>query len=349
MSSDLPAFPAPYVLAFGGVEPRFAARPVFSGPGSSVLGRVEIGARARLGQASVIRADGHDVRIGDDFCIGANSTVHIAHEIYPTHIGNRVLVGRNAVVHACTVGDDCVIEDNAVVLDGSVVENGVLLEAGSTVYPRSTLKSGLIYGGSPAKPVRELQREEALRRRVRLHDTMAIPFFMPTIAEAYEERHPHAFVARTASLNGRVELGAEVNVLYSCLLDAGAGSIVVGERTNIQDNTRMECGSGVISIGPDTTIGHNVAIEEARIGARCLIGIGSMVAAGTVVGDDVLLAAGSVTQAGQQIESGWLWAGRPARPIARLGESKRAMMREIVEVYCSYGEAYRELQRCLAN
>lgn len=345
MTSASPASSPLYMLTFDGIAPSLATPPLFAGPGASVLGRARIGARVKFGPGAVIRADGHHVHIGDDFCIGGHSTVHIAHEVYPAEIGDRVSVGRNAVVHACTVGNDCVIEDHAVVLDASVVESNVLIEAGAVVYPRSTLKAGFVYAGSPAKPVRELTNEEYAQRRARVHENLAIALFAPlAIAPKLDEQHPHAFVARTAALAGDVELGARAGVLFSCVLDAGRGSIVVGDNTNVQDNTRMQCGSGTIAIGADTTIGHNVAIEDSRIGARCLIGIGSLITSGTVIGDDVLLAAGSVTEASQQIESGWLWAGRPARRISQLNESKRAMMHEIIGHYCGYGDAYRRLQ-----
>ena len=119
----------PLLLPFDEIQPRFGVSPEFPGGGASVLGKVEFGARAIIAAGAVVRGDGHFVRVGDDFCIGAHATVHIAHNLYPTIIGHRVTMGRNAVVHACTVGDDCVIEDNAVILDGSAVDGNVLIEA----------------------------------------------------------------------------------------------------------------------------------------------------------------------------------------------------------------------------
>src|SRR3954451_11969853 len=92
-----------FVLPFRGVAPRFGSPPRVCGPGASILGRVTLGRNARIGAYVLMRGDGHFVEIGDDFSIGDCSTVHIAHEVYPAIVGNRVTVGRNAVVHACTV------------------------------------------------------------------------------------------------------------------------------------------------------------------------------------------------------------------------------------------------------
>jgi len=131
-----------------------------AGVGSAVLGRVTVGRNAWLGVLSVMRADGHFVRVGDDFHLGARSTLHINHEIFPCIVGDRVSVGRNACVHACTVGSDVVIGDDVVILDGAVVEDNVVLEAGSCVFPNKKVPGGFVYAGSPAKPVRPVEPGE---------------------------------------------------------------------------------------------------------------------------------------------------------------------------------------------
>ena len=110
---------APHILSYGGISPSFATPPIHAGAGSAVLGRVTVGRNAWLGALSVMRADGHFVRVGDDFHLGARSTLHINHEIFPCIVGDRVSVGRNACVHACTVGSDVVVGDEVVILDGA--------------------------------------------------------------------------------------------------------------------------------------------------------------------------------------------------------------------------------------
>ena len=138
-------------------------------------------------------------------------------------------------------------------------------------------------------------------------------------------------------------------MFFGCDLDAGEFRIVIGERTNIQDNTSIRCEAGETVIGRDTTLGHNVRLASCRIGERALIGIGAVVAAGTIVEDEVMLAAGATTLPGQTLESGWLWAGRPARPLSRLDDAKRGMMRTIIGHYCGYAQAYARAQERLAR
>ncbi len=339
----------PLLLPFDGVEPRFAAPPKLLSGGCSVLGKVEIGAGAVIAGGAVLRGDGHFVRIGDGFSIGQNATVHIVHDVYPAIIGHRTAVGRNAVVHACTAGSDCVIEDNAVILDGSVVEDGVLVERDSTVFPKSKLVSGFIYAGSPAKPVRALMPGEREERAQRLRQAATgAPAFAASTGPQVSAAHS-AFIAKTASLAGSIALGDRSSVFFGCTFDARQYEISVGANTNIQDNTRILCASGSTVIGRDVTVGHNVLIHDCRIGGRSLIGIGATVASGTVIEEEVLLAAGAVTLPGQTLESGWLWGGRPARPLTRLDDAKRAMMTTIIEHYCGYAQAYKRAQEALAS
>jgi carbonic anhydrase/acetyltransferase-like protein (isoleucine patch superfamily) len=337
--------PSPVLLAYLGTQPQLAGPPRHAGPGSALVGRVTIGRDAWLGAASVVRADGHFVRAGDELVLGRGATVHIAHNVYPTLIGDRVTVGRNAVVHACEVHDGAVVGDDAVILDGSVVEAGAALESGAVVYPRTRLAGGQLYAGRPAKPVRALAPGELDARRADLLAAIAADDAARASDDGASQRAPGAFVAATATLRGDVALEADSSVWYGCALDAAGGRIVVAERANVQDNSVLRAAPGAaITIGVDSTIGHNVTLGPATIGARCLIGIGSHVAAGTVVEDDVFLAAGASTLPGQVLASGALWGGQPARVLAPLDDRKRALIAETIVTYCEYAAELARVQ-----
>ena len=61
-----------------------------------------------------------------------------------------------------------------------------------------------------------------------------------------------------------------------------------------------------------------MTLGDCTIGKRSLIGIGSVVAEGVIVEDDVFLAAGAETTPGQVLEAGWLYGKRPAVKMAPL-------------------------------
>jgi carbonic anhydrase/acetyltransferase-like protein (isoleucine patch superfamily) len=341
---------APHILPFAGISPQIAGPIIHAGSASAVLGRVTLGRNAWLGAWSVIRADGHFVKVGDDFHLGAGSTLHIFHEIFPCIVGDRVAVGRNACVHACTVGSDVAIGDNVVILDGAVVDDNVVLEAGTTVFPNKHVPGGFRYAGSPAKPVRPLEPGEVGALRARMSEIAdeagAASLGREAAPGCTTDIHPSAFVASTAVLSGRLVAAESSSVWFSNRFDAGSGTITIGPRTNIQDNTTIRCTTrDGVTIGAESTIGHNVTIDDCVIGSKTLIGIGSTVAPGSVIGDRVLLAASARTAPGQVLESGWLYAGSPARKLAALDEAKQALTALIVLQYCQYAQEFAALER----
>jgi len=338
----------PNVLPFNGVDPKIAEHLVCA-PGASVLGQAEIGPRAELAPFSVIRADGDVVRVGADFSFGERATIHIMGGMYPTLIADGVTVGRNAVVHACTLGSRCVVGDDAIVLDGSVVEDDVLVESGAVVFVRSKLERGFVYAGVPAKPVRPLLPGELDERaRALREDTAGAIAAARPVAPADGGRWPSAFVASTAVLSGNISLSSSASIFFSCVLDGANHGIEIGRNTNIQDNTVIRASRALCAIGADTSFGHNVRAEDCRVGNGCLIGIGAVLGRGTSVQDDVFLAAGAITNPDQVLESGWLWGGRPARALAKLDDNKRSVIQMTAAAYAQYAFTFKKAQEASA-
>jgi carbonic anhydrase/acetyltransferase-like protein (isoleucine patch superfamily) len=330
-----------HLLAYAGVSPELAGPPRAARAGHALIGRLTLGHSAWLGAGSVIRADGHFVRIGDRFTMGRGATIHIAHERYPTIVHDDVCVGANAVVHACTVGAGCVIEADCVVLDGAEVGDGAVLEAGSIVFPRSRLEGGWLYAGRPAKPVRALAEGEARQHALALCERIEADDSTWPVPGKAAFAAPDAFVADTAALAGDVRLAAGASVWYGCRLDARGAPIVLGVRCNVQDNSVLVAAGAGISIGEDSTIGHNVVLEDCSVGARCLVGMGSHIAAGTVIPDDTFVAGGCVTAPGQVLESGFVWGGSPARRLTGFDEARRRSVHTTAVVYAEYARLLR--------
>lgn len=333
MPADFP----PLCANYDGTSPCIQGELAFAGEGAVVLGRVTLGGGAWLGAFSVLRADGHDVTIGEDFHLGDHATVHIAHDIYPTNIGYGVTAGSGVVIHACDVGDGCVIEQDAVILDGAKVGAGAIISAGSVVFPRSQLEGGWLYSGCPAKPVSKLSPFdlESYHRKTRGITPNS------TADKNGEGVNLDCFVAPSAQVQGHVLAEQGVGIWYGCHLAAKAHRITIGKGSNVQDNSTLTCETSDIVIGPDVTIGHNVTLSDCTIERSSLIGIGSLIAAGTVVESDVLVAAGCHTKVGQRLTTGKVWAGRPARAIGDMDDKKREMMREILRLYRDYADRFR--------
>jgi carbonic anhydrase/acetyltransferase-like protein (isoleucine patch superfamily) len=127
---------------------------------ATVIGDVEIGANSSVWFGVVIRGDVDAIRIGSRTNIQDNSTIHVTAETWPTSLGDDVTIGHGVILHGCTVGNRSLIGIGAIILDGVQIGDDCMVGAGALVTPRTTLESGHLMLGSPARPVRLLTDAE---------------------------------------------------------------------------------------------------------------------------------------------------------------------------------------------
>jgi len=141
----------------------------------------------------------------------------------------------------------------------------------------------------------------------------------PRIAES-------AFIDPLGLVIGDVEIGENAFVLPYVVIRGDVNSITIGNETNIQDGSVLHVNSDSVlapggtplSIGAQVTIGHKCLLHGCEIGDHCLIGMGSTVMDRVVVERDVIIGAGSLVTPGKRLESGFLYAGAPARKVRPL-------------------------------
>ena len=128
------------------------------------VGRLEIGNDVEIGANSTIDRGALDVTvIGDG--VKLDNLVHIGH---------NCRVGKNVVIAAQTgISGSCVIEDN-VVMAGQVglgdhihIGEGVILGGQCGVLPHKVVRGkGILFWGTPARPVREYLKQLAVLARL---------------------------------------------------------------------------------------------------------------------------------------------------------------------------------------
>ena len=129
----------------------------------------------------------------------------------------------------------------------------------------------------------------------------------PTLGEG-------VYVHPDATVIGAVTLGDGVSVWPGAVLRGDYGTITIGAKTNIQDGTVIHCTLvDATVIGARCTIGHNAHIEGATIGNDCLIASGSVVLNGSTVGDGAIVGAGAVVPFKFDVPSRRMALGVPAR------------------------------------
>ena len=125
-----------------------------------VAGDIEIGEDSSVWFGVQMRGDVHEIRIGARTNIQDNAVVHVTRNLSGTYIGDDVTIGHGAILHACRVEDKCLIGMGAIILDEAVIETGAMVAAGALVPPKKVVKSGQLWGGNPAKYMRDLKPEE---------------------------------------------------------------------------------------------------------------------------------------------------------------------------------------------
>lgn len=126
---------------------------------------------------------------------------------------------------------------------------------------------------------------------------------------------PRAFVAPTAVLIGDVTVEDEASIWFGAVLrsDQNQNPIVVGARTSIQDNCVLHSGEAPTIIEPDVTVGHAAVMEGCLIRRGAIIGMNVTLLDNTEIGEEALIAAGSVVVPHTKIPPRVLAAGSPAQ------------------------------------
>ncbi len=150
------------------------------------------------------------------------------------------------------------------------------------------------------------------------------------------------FVAPTASVIGRIRLGAGANIWFSAVLRGDTNTITVGDGSNVQDTAVIHVDHDAPAVvGSDVTIGHAATVHGCTVGDRSLIGIGATILSHAVIGADCIVGAGALVTERKEFEPGSLIIGAPARRVRGLTENELAMLRESAAHYVELGRRYR--------
>lgn len=142
------------------------------------------------------------------------------------------------------------------------------------------------------------------------------------------------FIASTAYVGGDVHLGDEVTVMHHVVIRGDIAPIRIGNRVNVQDGSILHTPHGeALEIGDDVAIGHRAVVHCAAIGARSLIGIGSILLDECHIGSRCIIAAGSVLPPGSVVPDDTVIMGIPGKPIRRTTKEDMAVIDHVV---CSY-------------
>lgn len=144
------------------------------------------------------------------------------------------------------------------------------------------------------------------------------------------------FIHQSATVIGDVVLGENVSVWPGAVIRGDMMGIRIGNRSNVQDNAVLHTTHASdkynpdgfpLAIGEDVVIGHRAVLHGCTVHDRVLIGIGAILNDGVIVESDVIVAAGTLVPPGKRLESGYVFAGNPAKQLRQLKEEEKSFLR----------------------
>lgn len=134
-----------------------------------VVGEVIMGDNCTVWFNAVVRGDVHSITIGNNTNVQDGAIIHCTYQKAKTTIGSNVSIAHAAVVHGCTLGDNVLIGMGAIVMDDAQIGEGSVIAAGAVVLPGTIVEPGSIYGGMPAKRLKDIgpEMKEVIARTAR--------------------------------------------------------------------------------------------------------------------------------------------------------------------------------------
>jgi carbonic anhydrase/acetyltransferase-like protein (isoleucine patch superfamily) len=147
------------LLPHGDTFPQLA-RSAWVAPGANVIGDVSLGDESSVWYGAVLRGDTEPIRIGARSNVQDGCILH-ADPGFPAIVGEDCVVGHNAVVHGCEIGDNCLVGMGATILNGAKIGDGSIVAAGAVVPEGREFPPGSLIVGIPAKHIGEVTEEQA--------------------------------------------------------------------------------------------------------------------------------------------------------------------------------------------
>jgi carbonic anhydrase/acetyltransferase-like protein (isoleucine patch superfamily) len=143
-----------------------------------------------------------------------------------------------------------------------------------------------------------------------------------------------AYVHPRASVCGTVRLGEDVSVWAGAVIRGDTEQITIGAGTNIQDLTMVHADPGVpTQVGAGVTVGHRAILHGCTIEDDVLIGMGAILLNRCHIGTGSVIGAGALVAEGVVIPPNSLVLGVPGRVIRATTDQERARMLQSAATY----------------
>ena len=164
-----------------------------------------------------------------------------------------------------------------------------------------------------------------------------MPLILP-VNDKFPKWGDGCFIAENCTIVGDVEMGKNCSVWFNAVIRGDVNYIKIGDYTNIQDGAVLHATylKAATEIGSYVSIGHNALVHGCTLKDHVLVGMGAIVMDKAIVEDFVIVAAGAVVLENTLCESGFLYAGVPAKKIKPITEEQRELLMKLPHNYVMY-------------
>jgi carbonic anhydrase/acetyltransferase-like protein (isoleucine patch superfamily) len=155
----------------------------------------------------------------------------------------------------------------------------------------------------------------------------------------------NCYFAENATIVGDVVTGDECSFWFQSVIRGDVHRIRMGNKVNVQDGAIIHCTyeRAPTTIGNNVSIGHRAIVHGCTLKDNVLVGMGAIVMDHAVVEENVLIAAGAIVLENSHLESGYIYAGVPARKVKALSaEAFQDTVERIANNYVMYSGWFKE-------
>ncbi len=153
------------------------------------------------------------------------------------------------------------------------------------------------------------------------------------------------FYRPNATIVGDVKIGDQCSVWFNAVIRGDVNSITIGSQTNIQDGVLIHCTyqKAATVIGHHVSVGHNAIIHGCTLNNFILVGMGAIIMDDTIVEDYCIIAAGAVVLENTTCESGFIYAGTPAKKVKAVSAAQMQQLKQLPLNYILYSGWFTDL------
>jgi carbonic anhydrase/acetyltransferase-like protein (isoleucine patch superfamily) len=149
------------------------------------------------------------------------------------------------------------------------------------------------------------------------------------------------YVAPGAVVVGDVVMEPGVNIWFGSIVRGDLARISLGARLNVQDGCVIHTDADQPQdIEEGVVIGHGAILHGRRIGRDTLVGIGARLLTGCEIGEECLIAAGSVITENRRIPPRSVVMGIPGRIVREITAQDLEKTRNINAHYLELAQRY---------